>query len=60
MTKLWARLYLWWHGWCPKHLIEKTHSLPDECYCPMCEEEDWASTNRRTKRAVEILRGKQG
>ena len=48
MTKLWARLYLWWHGWCYHN------------GCSICGWETAEIQDKHLRRAVEILRGKQG
>lgn len=47
MTKLWARLYLWWNGWRVKHGAKRSAPLREFWYCPECD------------KTVEILRGKQ-
>lgn len=57
MKRIFARLWLWWHYYCTKHLIKKEASgSPDDVWfeCPQCNAEKLAAHQARLTRMKEI------
>lgn len=54
MSNLWAKFYLWLHGYCTKHGVEKVCCY-DDVYCQACRDEGNAKVNTRVYLALKRL-----
>ena len=64
MSRLLWKLYLLWHGYCPKHGIEKSLAVGYDVmsmnlYCEQCERERQAVVAKRIAKAQTIIAGRQ-